>query len=342
MLGRFFPPMPSPVEVVRQAIALSGSAEDNTPGQHVISKVILKQFAEPEPKTGALKVYSFDIEYPNAKNRCKGLTTCGQAPKTDFVRFASRSVEQKWKAVEDRLPETLFAIEQGTVFDDIAHLARIRDLVALHFIRSIQSDVIRWRTWNDVYAACQQRWRDDPAALDRVSRMRPGFYTAGETGRETTLNDLHAQTVELMESGAYFRVLVEDRFERMCTWVQDAEVEILTSEQGEFLIGDIPVLLMSPGYIGSGVLDDIGLLAADHLVLPLGPRYLAKLGGRNQFTRIPAETVNTLNIAQVKAAFTHVFFRPDSVLEEFVKSVDRPKPSDGPLGDAYTRYKKKE
>ena len=210
----------------------------------------------------------------------------------------------------------------------------------MHFVRSIQSDVIRWRTWEPVHAAFEKIWRDDPHALESLSSTRPGLYVAGAIGQEATLRDLYAQTVELMESGAYFRVMIEDRFDRMRTWVQAADVEILTPSQGEFLIGDIPALLMLPGYIGSGALDGVGVLPAESIVLPLGPRHLAKLGGAAQVTTIPPDMVDSLNEAQVRAAFARVFLRPGSGLEQFAQAVSRPKPSAGPLHDAYARCRR--
>ena len=220
------------------------------------------------------------------------------------------------------------------------HTDRIRDLIVLHFIRSIQSDIIRWRTWEPMHARFEKIWRDDPNALENLSRTRPGLYVAGAVGQEATLQALYAQTVELMESGAYFRVIIEDRFDRMRTWVQAADVEILTPSQGEFLIGDIPALLMLPGYIGSGALDGVGVLPAESIVLPLGPHHLAKLGGAAQMTTIPPDMVYSLNDAQVRAAFARVYFRPGSGLDQFVQAVSRPKPSTGPLHDAYARYRR--
>jgi uncharacterized protein DUF4238 len=340
-----FPPTPSPAGLLARAAALPPSASDSVHAQHVVSQVLLKRFAEPDAETGGLKVYSFDLEYPNPKtsrSRLKGLSTVGQAPELDFVRFASRSVEERWGSVESILPETLAAVDQGTVFDDPGHPERLRDLVALHFARSIQSAIIRWRTWGPTYEAARKAWSDNLALLERVSRMRPGLYVAGQAGRELTLDDLYAEIVEFMESGAYFRVRVEDWFERIHTWLQTASVEILTAEdESEFLIGDIPALLMLPGYIGSGALDGVGLLLAESMVLPLGPGHAVKLGGDTGYTPIAAAVVDELNTAQVTAAFSHVFLRPDSGLDRFVRSVDRPKPSKGNLSDAYNRYKRR-
>jgi hypothetical protein len=212
-------------------------------------------------------------------------------------------------------------VANGTALNDPTHVQRLRDLIVLHFIRSVQSDIIRWRRWEPLLTAAQQ------ASLTLAD------------GQPTTLADLAAETVQLMASGAYFRVMIEDRFDRMCAWVQNADVEILTPVQGEFLIGDIPALLMMPGYIGSGALDEVGILSAESIILPLGPRYLAKLGDVSQFTSVPADTVNALNEAQVKAAFARVFSRPGSGLEQFVQTVNRPKPSAGSLQDAYRHYR---
>jgi hypothetical protein len=338
MFGGQFPPMPTPAEVLRRAAALQGSAADNVKDQHVVSQVLLRRFEEPDPKDNVNKIYSFDLEYPHS-SKPRPTVQCGRAPQFDFVPFASRSVELKWKTVEDHLPETLDAVANGTALGDPVHVQRLRDLIVLHFIRSTQSDIIRWRTWEATYAAAQQAWRDEPYALEQVSRTSPGLYVAGAFGKEATLRDLYRQTVEFMASGAYFRVMIEDRFNRMCIWVQSVDVEILTPATGEFLIGDIPALLMMPGYIGSGALDEVGLLSAESIVLPLGPQYLAKLGGVSQFTSIPADEVNLLNEAQIKAAFMRVFLRTGSGLDQFVRAVSRPKPSVGPLRDAYAHYR---
>ncbi len=330
--------MPAPTEVLRRAAALQVSANDNVRDQHVVSRVLLRRFEEPDPRDGVNKVYSFDLEYPSS-SRLRPVSGCGN-PVFDFVPFASRSVEQKWGAIETVLPGTLDAIDNGTFYANPAHADRIRDLIVLHFIRSIQSDVIRWRTWEPMHAAFEKIWRDDPHALENLSRTRPGLYVAGAIGQEATLRELSAQTVELVESGAYFRVMIEDRFDRIRTWVQAADVEILTPSQGEFLIGDIPALLMLPGYIGSGALDGVGVLPAESIMLPLGPRHLAKLGGAAQTTTISQDMVDALNEAQVRAAFARVFLRPGSGLDQFVQTVSRPKPSAGPLYDAYARYRR--
>ena len=65
MLGGSFPSMPMPAEVLRRAAALQGSANDNIRDQHVVSRVLLRRFEEPDPRDGVNKIYSSDLEYPS-------------------------------------------------------------------------------------------------------------------------------------------------------------------------------------------------------------------------------------------------------------------------------------
>ena len=106
--------MPTPAEVLRRAAALQGSANDNVRDQHVVSRVLLRRFEEPDPRDGVDKVYAFDLEYPSS-SRLRPVSGCGN-PVFDFVPFASRSVEQRWGAIETVLPTTLDAIDDGTFY----------------------------------------------------------------------------------------------------------------------------------------------------------------------------------------------------------------------------------
>ena len=338
MLGGQFPPPPTPGEVFRRAAALQGSAANPVRDQHLVSQVLLRQFEEPDPADGVQKIYDYNLEYP-ASSRLRATSGCG-SPIFEFVSFASQSVELKWKTVEDHLPDTLDAVRNGTALTDPIHTQRLRDLVVLHYMRSIQSDVMRWRTWGPTYEGFKQAVRRNQTLLDQFARTPTGLYIAGRSGEETAVRALSSDTVTLMESGAYFRVMVEDRFDRMSAWVKGADVEILKPSQGAFLIGDIPALLVMPGYIGSGLLDEIGLLAVQSIVLPLSPQHAVKLGGTSQMTTITPDAVDELNEAQVRAAFARVYCRLGSGLDQFIRNVNRVKPSNSPLADAYARYRR--
>jgi hypothetical protein len=52
-----------------------------------------------------------------------------------------------------------------------------------------------------------------------------------------------------------------------------------------------------PAYIGSGALDDLGILSAENVVFRSGRQWLAKLGGASQFRSIPASEVSSVSLA---------------------------------------------
>lgn len=92
--------MPTPNEVQRRAAARQASAADNVKDRHVVSRVLLGRWEERDQRDGVQKIYSSDLEH-TASSKPRPTVQCGRSPQFDFVPFASRSVEQKWKTVED-------------------------------------------------------------------------------------------------------------------------------------------------------------------------------------------------------------------------------------------------
>ena len=282
-----------------------------------MSQVLLRRFQEPDPENAVDKVDSFFLEAPGLPPVHKDVRECGRSPQFKFVPFTAPSVEQRWRIVEDLLPETLDAVGDGAGLIDPIHAQRLRELIVLHLIRSIESDINHWRLWEPMHKAARQVCASEPSA------------------RRASLVGLAAETLRMMDTGAYFRAMIEVCFDRIRAFAESLDIEILIPKQGEFIIGDIPALPMMGRYIRSCARNEAGMLSADCIVLPLGPTSMAKLGGISGATAVPIGTVDLLNEAQVKAAFSHVFFRTGSGLRGFVEAVRRSRPSEGPLRDAY-------
>jgi len=87
MLGGPLPPMPAPGVIQRRLQRLAAQATVAVHTQHLVSRVLLKQFAAPIGQRGALQVCVLNLEYPHARLRGRGLDTCGSAPVEDFVKF---------------------------------------------------------------------------------------------------------------------------------------------------------------------------------------------------------------------------------------------------------------
>jgi hypothetical protein len=95
-------------------------------------------------------------------------------------------------------------------------------------------------------------------------------------------------------------------------------------------LGDIPALTVRKGLPGAGVNGGIGYAFADAIILPIAPDYLIRVvDGSSRYAEIGHEEVRELNAWQVRGAFSHAYLRLGSGLEEYIRSVDRPKPSEG-------------
>jgi hypothetical protein len=52
------------------------------------------------------------------------------------VAWAPASAESLWKEIEDKLPNALTAMDEGTLFGKAGYLSVIKAAIVLHFVRS--------------------------------------------------------------------------------------------------------------------------------------------------------------------------------------------------------------
>ena len=147
-----------------------------------------------------------------------------------------------------------------------------------------------------------------------------GLYVVGAEGRRTLTDRMFADIVGKVDDGVLFRVRVEDLFRKVRGDLRSAGLEILRPERGEFLIGDTPALTLGrDGRVR--VLGGVSLGDAANVLLPLSPTCCAGLGPAHRTHRVPKDVVDRINTIQVQAAYRHVYFRPGSGLQTFVRSV---------------------
>ncbi|WP_265568614.1 DUF4238 domain-containing protein [Streptomyces hygroscopicus] len=334
------PPLPTPDVVQRRIDILRTKASVSVHAQHLVSGVMLRQFSSPIGQGGAARVYSLNLEYPNSNIRGRGLEECGQAPIVDFVKFESGSMETVWGRVENAAGGTFAAVRDGHGLDPI-HLDRLRNLVAIHHARSIQHYALFQDNWLNAAEQARRFWQGYPAVLDAIATSQLGLPGGDSHSRERAFQDLHAPIAEWVETGILFRALLESRYRRTRYWMKGHGIEILTPSHGsEFVIGDIPALTVRKGMPNAGVNGGIGYAFADAIVLPISPKYaLRVIDGPSRYVEIDEDEVREFNAWQVRAAFSHVYLRPGSGLEDYVRLVERPLPSTGVYRDFYQTCK---
>jgi Protein of unknown function (DUF4238) len=335
MLGGPLPPMPSPEVVWRRMRRMAAKASVDVHTQHLVSGVLLGQFAAPIGQGGAPQVNSLNLEYPDARPGGRGLESAGSAPVKDFVRFESGSLEEVWGRVETNAHVEFAAVRDGRALEP-GHLDWLRDLIAIHHSRSIQYYVVFEDSLENARQMMRGFWQRYPDVLDSIAASRLGLPDGDDVSRDRAVEELHRPLSEQIEAGALLRVLMEYRYRRTRHWLRGLGVEILSPASGEFVIGDIPALTVRKGMPNAGVNAGIGLAFADSIILPVAPDFLLRLvDGPSRYARADEDEVAELNAWQVRAAFNYVYLRPGSGLEDFIRSVDRPRPSEGVYRDFY-------
>jgi len=314
-----YAPPPTPAQYQRLVREVARGPQQLTPDQHVVSRVLLDQFAEPVGAKGERLVSSLNRAYIHAKPTKRGPAGCGKF--RHFVRHASDSSETAWMATETRLRAALDAADNGTFFDQPRYSDTVRDAIVLHLVRSIPMLLVSDETWRSRHAAHVDAWmRQGRDVLSWMHRTRFGWSPTSDQELQFMAEDLISGVAAQMDRGVYFRVTVVERFRRFSRMLAHEPVRLCRPASGEFLIGDVPTLALRDGQLGTGPQDGLGLGNCDELVLPLGPRLMAVLGGGQGYTTIGVDEVDRYNTAQVRAVADYVYLRPGSGLETFARS----------------------
>ena len=318
-------PSRSPADMLRRIRELQAARPDvgHVTEQHVISKVVLRRFAEPWGRDRALLICPFRLEYPEARHRPVGADGCAKVD--NFVGWASASVEALWKETEDRLPDALAAMDAGTLFARAEHVAVIKSAIALHFARSKATWLVHARVWAETVEQGRKRWLTEQRDLLAYWFYREkGLYPAGEEALGMFADELMELSRTLAGSGALWRERIESLYLNVRAITDSAGLEILTPQAGgEFLIGDVPALTVRADHAGVGVLGGLALADAQSVFLPLGPGHVAALGRANATISLTPDRAAETNARQLAGALEYVYLRPDSPLMDTVRRFAR-------------------
>jgi hypothetical protein len=313
----------------------AGPAVGHVTGQHVISKVILRRFAEPWGRDRALLSCPFRLGYPGARHRPAGADGCGKAG--NFVGWSSASAGALWKETEDRLPDALAAMDAGTLLARAEHAAVIKPAIALHFARSKAAHFARskaaWlvhaRVWAETVAQGRKRWLTEQRELLAYwLYQEKGLCSAGDEALGIFADELTEFSLTLAGSGALWRERVESLYMNARAMTGPAGLEIITPpDGGEFLIGDVPALTVRAGHPRAGVLGGLALADAQPVFLPLGPGHVAALERANSAISLTPEQVAETNARQLAGALEYVYLRPGSPLTDTVRLFARQRKS---------------
>ncbi|MDX2576719.1 DUF4238 domain-containing protein [Streptomyces scabiei] len=307
------------------------AAETDAPvkRQHLISQVLLAQFATPIRHTAGLHVQPHDLRNPQRMPKAR--TPRGVGWIEDFVPFASASLEQTWNEVEQHLPEAFASVAAGVALDEPDTVALLRDVIALHWVRSQHYRDLHKFIFRAFY---QERFRrflnEDQVLLQLATWEKTGLLVTGREGLALHAERVLAPMADAYESGALFRVRIEASFAKARSLLAGHAVQILRPEQGEFLIGDNPALTMRRD--GPMVSFNMAIGDAHSVLLPISPRYVLSIGPNPAYLSASRAEVDELNTLQICAARRYVYTRPGSTLRAFIiRQLRAHRPSSEPV-----------
>lgn len=287
--------------------------------QHTQSEALLRRFTRPVPGN-KWQLLAFDLRDGRVHGKLTSPKGCGWV--ADFVPYASASLEDHWSRIETGFGAAFAAVDAGMLFTDSSLVSAVRDMVALHYVRS------SWmkRVHDATFRIGQQRRRAElysrPWEARWLYQETSGCRTVGDHELEYIIGQLLKEPAKVAASGALLRERLPDMYEKVRSVLDRFAVQVLAPESGQFLIGDSPVVNINPGNTTSG---GVGLLDDDVFLLPIAPRHLVRLhrGAHSGYVAIDADTVDKLNTLQIWQAREYVAAHPDSGLHAFVEHARR-------------------
>jgi len=304
------------VDAGRRALS---SASPTVAEQHVVSQVILRRFLGSTSQGERLLAYN--LRYGKAKLRAPGAV----GKLRNFVQIDSQETEQVWGRTEQDLPAAIDAARTRRVLQDPKHVAVIKDAIALHFARSLDTLESVNRSWQQTLDTARAAYLADQAAMEELFYRKHGFAARGSAVAEEIADDLLRTAKELYENGAYFRLRVVDVFEEGRRMAASARLEIIrpSLSRSRFLLGDVPAISYDAGRNALGIPGGVPFGDATTVFLPLTPTRLAALSNADRFAAVPTRAVRQVNAFQVAKAHDYVYMHPGSGLQAFISS-ERP------------------
>lgn len=134
------------VDTGRQALS---TASPRVGEQHVVSRALLRRFLGPTNQGDRLLAYNLRFGGANLR------TPRAVGKLENFVKIDSQETERLWGLTEQDLPAAIDAARTRRVLRDLKHVAVIKDAIALHFARSLDTLESADQNWQTTLAAAR-------------------------------------------------------------------------------------------------------------------------------------------------------------------------------------------
>jgi hypothetical protein len=271
--------------------------------QHVVSQVVLGQFADED--------YELEVEDVRRPGRWRRKAPAAVGYVNDFVRHDSAGAEALWQTVETRLRVALDELNAGGVpAKGSATEEAVRDCLALHWARGSAVKEVSERAYRRV----RQRSMGDLAAHPDVLAALHERATGLEAGPEDlrAVNErLHSGPTEIL-SGEHFSERVQHFFEKARRYFagRSLQVGVCADDAEDLLLSDCPVLTPSRSRPGLNPEQGVRLDQAHAALMPVGPRVLVSLHSEPERAVVAASDAARMNDWQRSVRKRQMYRRP--------------------------------
>lgn len=235
---------------------------------HLVSQVLLRRYAI----NNLVGVYNIS-----------GKTMLNKATKEiGFINTNEdvfKQSENRWSVIETRAAKALRSIESGELLKNPVSVMAIKQLMALHFIRSQSFVYLSSKREHEAYAEL----------IESISNKYSVEIANIEKFRLNWLSSFQKSMPEIFERSE----------KKIFEFIDHFDLEIGEAPEGSSIIlGDNPVVNMTnDGRMG--MLQGVAFDQSDNVIIPLGPKYVAALITKNPITsyrKLTNGNVNNLNL----------------------------------------------
>lgn len=279
-------------------------------GQHTVTERVLKEFTDQDGKLAV-----FDRAYRQRRRFSPGAGIF----KTTFDSYDSRGTEDRWNLFETRFPDALQRVHDRTAVNNPRTVEVLRDMLALHWTRSRGMTKARQAASKRFF---ERHRRMNPARHpDRLAaafRQRTGLIASSQTEIEW-MNEQIIDEFQRNELDKFHSQQNASNFAAARTRFEALDLAIRYSRDHDLAIGDCPVITTIVERAGAGPHQDVGILKADHIAMPITPHALAVLSVGPDASDLSDDDVDRYNALQWSTYDTWIAARPEGTADKRLK-----------------------
>lgn len=279
-------------------------------GQHTVTKRILKGFTD---ETGRVAVFDRAYGQRRLQNPGAGIFT------TYFDSWDSRGAEERWNLFEVNFPAALSHVQDRTATLDVKTVGVLKDMVALHWLRSRGMVDARNQAVERTFERYRQNALDmRPDQLAAAYKEQTGLFAASRSELELAMDRI-IEDVRKNELGKWHSEQNSQYFEAARTRLEGLGLRLHYATTRDLAIGDSPVVITIDGRLGAGPHQDVGILKADHVAMPIAPNVLVTLGAKSPGPDLTDSEVDFYNDIQWSTFDTWIGACPGGTADERIQ-----------------------